>query len=64
MNRLPKLLRFVCKTRREVKQREQEFNERKRGDTEVGLGPGVLHAEGHAGTDAAYPVLKRPANTS
>jgi len=30
----------------------------------MGLGPGGLHAEGHAGTDAAHPVLKRPANTS
>jgi len=32
-------------------------------DAEVGLGPGSLNAEGHAGTDAARPVLKRPANT-
>ena len=34
-----------------------------RHDAEVGLGPGSLHAEGHAGTDTARPVLKRPANT-
>ena len=33
----------------------------------MGLGLGGLHAEGHAGPDAAHPVLKvlkRPANTS
>ena len=28
-----------------------------------GLGPSGLHAEGHAGTDAARPVLSAHANT-